>query len=73
VISVFGTALATLLVYYITMEKPELIYTLSDPIYLSDEKDSQIGVQQLVTKNIGNALALFYNQWTGGLNQPIVS
>lgn len=55
IVSVVGTVLAGVLLYYFTLEKPELIYTLSDPITLiPEEKNSKIGVQQLEVKNVGD-------------------
>lgn len=58
IITIVGTILAGLLLYYFTSEKPELIYTLTDPItLLPEEKDSKIGIQQLEVKNVGDSEA----------------
>ena len=55
--TVVGTALAALIVYYLTTKEPELIYTLTDPITLTDEQDSKVGIQQLEVINVGDVEA----------------
>ena len=71
IITILGIFLGGLLLYYFTLERPELIYTLSDPIrLLPEEKDSNVGVQQLEVKNVGNSVA---NKIRVFIASPVIS
>ena len=52
IISVVATIIAGLVVYYVSLEKPNLIYAVTEPITIQ-ENDSKIDLQQLEVKNIG--------------------
>lgn len=55
---VVAAIIAGFFLYFFTLQRPELIYTLSDPIILlSEEKDLKVYVQQLEVKNIGDSIA----------------
>jgi hypothetical protein len=56
IITVVATIIAGLVVYYVSMEKPDVIYAITEPITIQ-EKDSKIDLQQLEVKNVGKTEA----------------
>ena len=52
IITVVATIIAGLVVYYVSMEKPDLIYAITEPIIIQ-ENDSKIDLQQIEVRNVG--------------------
>jgi len=56
IITVVATIIAGLVVYYVSMEKPDLIYAITEPIIIQ-ENDSKIDLQQIEVRNVGKTEA----------------